>query len=244
MTNSNSINLNNFNTINFTSKYDYWIFDLDNTIYDYKLGLFRRISQRMTEYIKKSFSLSHVDALDLQKDMYKKYGLTLRGLIIEKNIDPDPFLDYVHDVEFDDLHIDYELKDLLGKINGQKLIYTNASYNHAQNILKSMGVFEEFEIIFDIKDANYIAKPNYKSYNMMKDKFGLNNNNIDRSIFFEDTAKNLKPASELGMSTVWIENDFNRKEADNFQQYIDFSGSDIKTILSNMLKIKRHDGDV
>ena len=238
MTNSNlnSINLNNFNTINFMNRYDYWIFDLDNTIYDYNLGLFRRISQRMTEYIKKAFNLTYDDALNLQKDMYKKYGLTLRGLIIEKNIDPDPFLDYVHDVEFNDLDIDFELKHLLGKINGHKLIYTNASYNHAQNILKSMGIFEEFEIIFDIKDANYIAKPNYKSYDIMKNKFGLNSKNIDRSIFFEDTAKNLKPARELGMSTVWIENDFNRKEADIFQQYIDFTGSDIKTILSNMLK--------
>lgn len=233
---SNSINLNNFNTVNFMDKYDYWIFDLDNTIYDYNLGLFRRISQRMTEYIKKSFSLDHDEALDLQKNMYKKYGLTLRGLIIERNIDPDPFLDYVHDVEFDDLHIDHDLKDLLGKINGQKFIYTNASYNHAQNILKSMGIFEEFEIIFDIKDANYIAKPDFKSYDMMKEKFGLNNNNINRSIFFEDTAKNLKPASELGMGTVWIENDFNRKEADIYQQYIDFTGSDIKTILRNMIK--------
>ena len=234
--NSNSKNLNNFHSLNFMNKYDYWIFDLDNTIYDFNLGLFRRISQRMTEYIKKSFSLNHDEALNLQKDMYKKYGLTLRGLIIEKNIDPEPFLDYVHDVEFEDLKIDYELKDLLGQINGQKLIYTNASYNHARNILKSMGIFEEFEIIFDIKDANYIAKPNYKSYDIMKNKFGLNSKNIDRSIFFEDTAKNLKPASELGMSTVWIENDFNRKEADIFQQYIDFTGSDIKTILSNMIK--------
>jgi putative hydrolase of the HAD superfamily len=99
-----------------------------------------------------------------------------------------------------------------------------------------MGIFEEFEIIFDIKDANYIAKPDFKSYDMMKEKFGLNNNNINRSIFFEDTAKNLKPASELGMCTVWIENDFNRKEADIYQQYIDFTGSDIKTILRNMIK--------
>ena len=107
--NSDSINPDDFNTINFMSRYDYWIFDLDNTIYDYNLGLFRRISQRMTEYIKKLFSLNHDEALNLQKDMYKKYGLTLRGLIIEKNIDPDPFLDYVHNVEFDDLHIDYEI---------------------------------------------------------------------------------------------------------------------------------------
>ena len=113
---------------------------------------------------------------------------------------------------------------------------TFMSFHHAKNILKSMGIFEEFEIIFDIKDANYIAKPDFKSYDMMKEKFGLNNNNINRSIFFEDTAKNLKPASELGMGTVWIENDFNRKEADIYQEYIDFTGSDIKTILRNMIK--------
>ena len=53
--------------------------------------------------------------------------------------------------------------------------------------------------------------------------------------FFEDTAKNLKPASELGMSTVWIENDFNREEANLLKEYINFTGSDIKSILSNML---------
>ena len=98
-----------------------------------------------------------------------------------------------------------------------------------------MGIFEEFEIIFDIKDSNYIAKPDYNSYLMMKEKLGLNDKNITRSIFFEDTAKNLKPASKLGMSTVWIENDFNREEAKILNEYINFSGSDIKSILSNML---------
>ena len=190
----------------------------------------------MTEYITTLFNLNYQDALNLQKDMYKKYGLTLRGLIIEKKIEPEPFLDYVHDVDFNDLEIDYELKNQLSKINGQKYIYTNASLKHAENILKSMGIFEEFEIIFDIKDSNYIAKPDYRSYDMMKDKFGLNDNNICRSIFFEDTAKNLKPANELGISTVWIENDFNKEEATILANYIDFTGSDIKNILSNMLK--------
>ena len=76
--------MNNLQHINFRNKYDYWIFDLDNTIYDFNLGLFRRISKRMTIYIKDFFNLNHADALNLQKNMYKKYGLTLRGLIIEK----------------------------------------------------------------------------------------------------------------------------------------------------------------
>ena len=168
--------------------------------------------------------------------MYKKYGLSLRGKKKKKKIDPEPFLEFVHDVDFSELNEDVALKTLLGKIKGKKSIYTNATFKHAKNILKSMGIFQEFEIIFDIKDANYIAKPDPNSYHMMKKKLNLNDKNISKSIFFEDTAKNLKPARELGMSTVWIENDFNRKEADSLREYINFTGSDIKSILNNMLK--------
>jgi putative hydrolase of the HAD superfamily len=226
----------NYNYTNFVSKYDYWIFDLDNTLYDINLGLFRRISKRMTEYIKEFFDLEHDKALSLQKNMYKKYGLTLRGLMIEKNMDPEPYLKYVHDVDFDDLKIDNELKNLLKKLKGNKFIYTNASYDHAKNILQAMGIFEEFEMIFDIKDSNYIAKPDYKSYDMMISKFGINNKSIRRSIFFEDTAKNLKPASELDITTVWVDNEFNKEDAEIHKQYIDFTGSDIKTILNDMTK--------
>ena len=231
--------LNNIDSKDFNEKYDHWIFDLDNTIYDFNLGLFRRVSSRMTEYIKGFFDLNEVDALTLQRDMYKKYGLTLRGLMIEKKINPEPFLEFVHDVDFSELNEDVTLKTLLGKIKGKKSIYTNATFKHAKNILKSMGIFQEFEIIFDIKDANYIAKPDLNSYYMMKKKLNLNDKNISKSIFFEDTAKNLKPARELGMSTVWIENDFNRKEADRLREYINFTGSDIKSILNNMLNSKK-----
>jgi len=147
MTNSsaNLISENNFDAVNFINEYDYWIFDLDNTIYDFHLGLFRRISQRMTEYIKNLFNINHDEALSLQKNMYKKYGLTLRGLIIEKNIDPEPFLNYVHDVGFDDLKTDYELKELLSKINGQKLIYTNASFHHAKTFLNLWGFLKNLK---------------------------------------------------------------------------------------------------
>ena len=231
--------LNNIDTIDFNEKYDHWIFDLDNTIYDFNLGLFRRVSSRMTEYIKEFFDLNEVDALTLQRDMYKKYGLTLRGLMIEKKINPEPFLEFVHDVDFSELNEDITLKKLLRKIKGKKSIYTNATFKHAQNILQSMGIFQEFEIIFDIKDANYIAKPDPNSYHIMKKKLNLNDKNISKSIFFEDTAKNLKPASELGMSTVWIENNFNSKEAETLKEYINFTGSDIKSILSNMLEFEK-----
>ena len=39
----------------------------------------------------------------LQREMYLKYGLTLRGLIVEKNIDHDSLLNYVHEVSHPEL---------------------------------------------------------------------------------------------------------------------------------------------
>ena len=57
--------LNNIDTKNFNEKYDHWIFDLDNTIYDFNLGLFRRVSSRMTEYIKRFFDLKEKENLEL-----------------------------------------------------------------------------------------------------------------------------------------------------------------------------------
>ena len=41
------------------------------------------------------------------------------------------------------------------------------------------------------------------------------------------------------MSTVWIENNFNSKEAETLKEYINFTGSDIKSILSNMLEFEK-----
>ena len=71
--------MNNLQSINFRNNYDYWIFDLDNTIYDFNLGLFRRISQRMTIYIKDFFNLNHADALNLQTVSYTHLTLPTKA---------------------------------------------------------------------------------------------------------------------------------------------------------------------
>jgi Predicted hydrolase (HAD superfamily) len=144
--------------------YDYWIFDLDNTLYDIKLSLFKRVSIRITQFIINYFGITKNEALKLQRELYLKYGLTLRGLIVEKKIEPQDFLKYVHDVEFPELKIDNELKSLLSKLKGKKYVYTNASYQHAKNILKLLGVMEEFEYILDIEATDFIPKPNIESY--------------------------------------------------------------------------------
>ncbi len=225
----------NHNSI-YRDSFDYWIFDLDNTLYDIKLGLFKKVSQRITKYIINYFNISNEEALKLQREMYYKYGLTLRGLIIEKNIEPKDFLNFVHDVDFSELQKDFELKKLLTELKGKRYIYTNASYDHAKNILSCLDVFKEFDKIIDIKITNFIPKPNKVSYEIMSKKLGLTENHFDKAVFVEDTVKNLIPAKKLGMTTIWIENDFNYNEFRKNLTYIDYSFKNVKSFLKFIKK--------
>ena len=215
----------------FKDSYDFWIFDLDNTLYDINLGVFKKISKRMTKFIINELELDEDKAKTLQKEMFLKYGLTLRGLIVEKKINPDRFLNYVHDVDHPELERDNELISLLRNLSGKKYIYTNAPYKHAKKILNVLGAFDVFDDILDIKKTDYIPKPDVKSFEIMQRKFGIGFKNVKKSIFIEDTVKNLKPAKQIGMSTVWIENKLNCEEFKKDFSFVDYSFKNVKSFL-------------
>ena len=62
----------------------------------------------------------------------------------------------------------------------------------------------------------------------------MNSNQIETSIFIEDTAKNLKPAKLLGMETVWMENERNLKDYKENAQYVDYKYYDLKSFLNDI----------
>ena len=218
----------------FNDSFENWIFDLDNTIYDINAGVFEKISTRITEYIITALSVTREEANLVRSNMYKKYGLTLTGLMREYEIAPDEYLDYIHDVTHPELKYDEQLKLNLNNLTGRKFIYTNASQNHSKNILSVMGIEAEFEKILDIKATQYLPKPDPKSYNIMLKAFGISTDQIGNSIFIEDTAKNLRPAKLLGLKTVWIENDFNLKDYREHSEFIDYKYSDLKSFLNDI----------
>ena len=218
----------------FKDSFENWIFDLDNTIYDIKVGLFVKISKRITEYIMTTLSFTREEANAVRSNMYKKYGLTLTGLMSEYRIDPDDYLDYIHNVRHPELKYDGQLKLKLHNLSGRKFIYTNASQDHAKNILSVMGIEAEFEKILDIKATQYVPKPDPKSYDIMLESFGISKNKIENSIFIEDTAKNLRPAKLLGLKTVWMENERNLEDYKENSEYVDLIYSDLKSFLDDI----------
>ena len=218
----------------YQNSFQNWIFDLDNTIYDINLGLFKKISNRITDFIMSKYSLDIDQAKKIQKEYYLKYGLTLRGLIVEKKLEPEEFLDYVHDVEHPELEKNDQLISKIRLLEGKKIIFTNATSNHAKKILKILELEHDFDQIIDIKDLEYIPKPDKRSYKKLLECLNLNKENLDKTIFFEDTVKNLIPAKELGITTVWMKNSINEKDFIKNSNFIDYSFNNLNEFLDTI----------
>ena len=218
----------------YQNSFQNWIFDLDNTIYDINLGLFKKISNRITEFIMSKYSLDIDQAKKIQKEYYLKYGLTLRGLIVEKKLEPEEFLDYVHDVEHPELEKNDQLISKIRRLEGKKIIFTNATSKHAKKILNILELEHDFDQIIDIKDLEYIPKPDKRSYKKLLECLNLNKENLDKTIFFEDTVKNLIPAKQLGITTVWMKNSINEKDFMKNCNFIDYSFNNLNEFLDTI----------
>ena len=218
----------------YQNSFQNWIFDLDNTLYDINLGLFKKISNRITDFIMSKYSLDIDQAKKIQKEYYLKYGLTLRGLIVEKKLEPDEFLDYVHDVEHPELKKNDQLISKIRILEGKKIIFTNATSKHAKKILKILELEHDFDQIIDIKDLEYIPKPDKRSYKKLLECLNLNKENLNKTIFVEDTVKNLIPAKELGITTVWMKNSINEKDFIKNFNFIDYSFNNLNEFLDTI----------
>src|SRR5436190_15163655 len=78
---------------------DTWVFDLDNTLYPHHVNLWHQVDERIRSYVADFLKIGHEDAFRLQKDYYKRYGTTMRGMIVEHGMKPDDFLDFVHEID-------------------------------------------------------------------------------------------------------------------------------------------------
>jgi putative hydrolase of the HAD superfamily len=165
------------------------------------------------------------DDVDRQRqDYWTRYGTTLRGLYIERHIDPQDFLDFVHDICIEKyLHPDARLDAMLAQLPQTKAIFTNAPADYARRVLRALGVEKHFVEIFDIHFIAYESKPTPSAYDKVIAALPAR---ADECLIIDDTARNLVPAKELGMKTVWLDSGNNRHGAEG-KESADFV---IKTI--------------
>ena len=215
---------------------EFFIFDLDNTLYSGQTKVFERIDKRMSKYISKKLNVDLIKAKKIQKKYFYDTGTTLSGLMKYNNVDPHEFLNFVHDIDISWLPKDLLLREELIKIKEKKYIFTNGSHSHANNITKQLGIEDLFDGIFDIIDADFIPKPAIEPYKKIIKKFNLD---PKKSILIEDIAHNLKQAKSLGMKTVWLENFEAFASKDKDKPYIDYKIKNLTSFLQeiNILKV-------
>jgi putative hydrolase of the HAD superfamily len=178
-----------------------WVFDLDNTLYPHHLNLWQQVDERIRAFIADYLKVPPTEAFRIQKDYYKRYGTTMRGLMTEHGLDPDDFLDFVHRIDHSPLEPNPALGAALAKLPGRKLILTNGTRQHAEAVMARLAVREHFEDVFDIVAAELEPKPSVKTYQRFLARHAVE---APRAAMFEDLARNLEAPHALGMTTVLV----------------------------------------
>jgi len=178
-----------------------WVFDLDNTLYPRHCDLFAQIDWKMTVYVAALLDLPKDEARKLQKDMYREYGTTLRGLMERYNIDPHDFLEKVHDIDYSPVEPNPALGELIAALPGRKHIFTNGDVPHARRTTDRLGISDHFESWFDIVASDLVPKPAEAPYRTF-----LKAHDVEplKAVMFEDMPRNLDVPKALGMRTVLV----------------------------------------
>jgi putative hydrolase of the HAD superfamily len=180
---------------------DTWVFDLDNTLYPRHINLWQQVDVRIRDYVARFLKLPHEEAFAIQKELYKRYGTTMRGMMTEYGMDAHAFLDYVHDIDHSPLEPDPALGAAIAELPGRKLILTNGTREHAAAVLSRLEINPHFEDVFGIIEAEFEPKPSSRTYERFFDRHAID---PASGAMFEDLARNLEAPHRYGMTTVLV----------------------------------------
>lgn len=203
-----------------------WVFDLDHTLYPPERALFSQIEDLMTDYVQRVVDVDRAEASRLRDHYWALHGTTLAGLMAEHRIDPDPFLEAVHDIDFSVLDSDPALSAAITALPGRKIIYTNGTQPYAINVLQALGMEGVFDAVYGVEHADYRPKPEQSAFETV---FGLDELTPAQGAMFEDSIRNLTVPHAMGMRTVHV-----APEPDH-HDHIHHHTSDLTAFLSQLV---------
>ncbi len=182
--------------------FDLAVIDLDNTLYAADSGVFARMDERMTAFISAELGIGREAANRMRVEYWRRYGTTLRGLMLHHGMEPEAFLRDVHDIDVHEiLGEDPELDAALSRLPGRKVIHTNGIREHAERILRALGIARHFGRIYDIRFDDYMPKPSAETLKRLIEAEGAT---PARTLVVDDMPDNLRVARSIGCRTVLI----------------------------------------
>ena len=180
---------------------DTWVFDLDNTLYPHHVNLWQQVDARISAFVSRWLNVPTEQARAIQKDYYRRFGTTMRGMMTLHGVKADDYLAYVHEIDHSPLEPNPAMGAAIATLPGRKLILTNGSVDHAGKVLERLGLSGHFDAVFDIIAAEFEPKPAPQTYQKFLELHAVD---PARSAMFEDLARNLVVPHELGMTTVLV----------------------------------------
>ena len=180
-----------------------WLFDLDNTLHDYRSRVMPHVSRSMTEFLQRDLGLAEQEASQLRQTYLRRYGATLAGMMRLHGTDPRRFLEETHRVpELERIVLaERGLRHALRRIPGRKLLFSNAPLGYAQRVLRALRIEPLFDALYCIERSRFQPKPSPHGFRVLIRAERLV---ARRCVLVDDTLENLRAAKALGMKTVWV----------------------------------------
>ncbi|MEA2102387.1 MAG: pyrimidine 5'-nucleotidase [Thermodesulfobacteriota bacterium] len=176
--------------------------DIDDTLYPKGAGPFAHVSARIDAYVKERLRMGPARARRLRRSYVRRYGSTLKGLMIHHDVDPHPFLQEVHDVPVEEmLHVDEGLVQTLSSLECGLTAFSNASLDYAGRVLRALGIDEFFDDLFTIEYMDFIPKPLEYPYLKVMEFYGQSPEGF---IMVDDRIANVETAIAIGMEGVVV----------------------------------------
>ncbi len=178
------------------------LFDVDETLYPRNAGLMQAIGRRIQLYMEERMGMPADLVNRLRPEYAKLYGTSLRGLQLHYHVDSEDYLAFVHDLPLADyISPNPALVEMIRNLSARKVIFTNASTEHAQKVAQILGIDQYFERIVDVRTFDFVCKPNAEIYQRLVDLLEVE---PSRCLLVDDNVRNLRPGKELGMFTVMV----------------------------------------
>jgi putative hydrolase of the HAD superfamily len=177
-------------------------FDLDDTLYPESSGLMQAIGDRINRFMIERLDIDPAEVSKIRDGYLKSFGTTLNALRRYYPVDPDEYLDFVHDIPISQ-HLQYDpaLDQMLERLKPDKIIFTNADAKHARRVLTRLGILRHFEAIIDIHMLDFCNKPDRRAYLKALDFASAL---PEECVLVEDSMANVLAAREVGMTTIMV----------------------------------------
>ncbi|KAD0358273.1 hypothetical protein R6Q59_032950 [Mikania micrantha] len=208
------------------SRYECLLFDVDDTLYPLSSGLSAECTKNIKEYMINKLGIDESKVPEMCIKLYKDYGTTMAGLrALGYDFDYDEYHSFVHGrLPYEYLKPDHVLRSLLNSLPIRKVIFSNANEAHVAEVLGRLGLEGCFDDVICFESLNsktqitnnpksdnepfgstpkspIVCKP---SENAFQQAFKIAKINPHKTMFFDDSIRNIQTAKLTGLSTVLV----------------------------------------